>query len=200
MQLFSRIRHLLNRISEPLSGTETTRSDGGRRTDGVVTERVTAEREDTFVVFHIGMRINTLWKVHRWLPFFLVAPRMVRELAADEESGLLGSRSVVGPGLRNLGFIQYWDSFEALRDYARDSDRQHFPVWQDYYRNGTKDDAPLGIWHETYVVDPDDCETVYINMPAHGLGASHGAELERAVGQRDTAGGRIGRTDGTDSN
>lgn len=46
---------------------------------------------------------------------------MVRELVSDPDSGLLGSRTVVGPGIRNLGFIQYWDSFDALREYARDS-------------------------------------------------------------------------------
>lgn len=91
------------------------------------------------------------------------------------------------------------DSFEALRSYARDSDRLHFPAWQDYYQDGIKDDAALGIWHETYVVDPDDYETVYNNMPPHGLGASRGTELERADGQRNTAAGRIGQTDGTDA-
>jgi hypothetical protein len=167
--------------------------------DGPIEEKVTAERDDEFVVFQIGMRINALWKIHRWLPILLVAPRMVRELRRDPDSGLLGSRNVVGPGLRNVGFVQYWESFEALRDYARDSDRLHLGAWQDYYAEGTSDDATLGIWHETYVVDPDDCETVYNNMPPFGLAASDGAEIVSATEHRDTAAGRLGQTDGSDA-
>jgi hypothetical protein len=168
-------------------------------TDEVIEEKVAADRDEEFVVFHIGLRINAFWKIHRWLPIFLVAPRMVRELVSDSESGLLGSRTTVGPGIRNIGFVQYWDSFEALRDYARDSDRLHFPAWQEYYEDGTKDDASLGIWHESYIVQPAEYETVYNNMPVWGLGASEGSELVAASGRHDTASGRLGQTDGSDS-
>ena len=122
--------------------------DGADRPDG----KVTAERDGAFVVFHIGMRINSFWKLHRWLPIVLVAPRMLRELRSDSESGLLGSRTVFGPGIRNIGFVQYWDSFESLRAYAHDSEQSHYPAWQTYYRDGTKDDAAVGIWHDTYLV------------------------------------------------
>jgi len=165
-------------------------SDGGP-----VEGRVTAERDDEFVVFHVGLRVNAFRKVHHWLPLVLVAPRIVRELVDDPESGLLGSRTVVGPGIRSIGFVQYWESFDALREYARDGDGRHFPAWQEYYENGTSEDAAVGIWHETYVVDPDDSETVYNNMPAHGLGATD-AEFVSASGDRRTASDRIGRTDG----
>lgn len=106
---------------------------------------------------------------------------------------------MVGPGIRNVGFVLYWGSFDALREYARDSDRLHFPAWQAYYEDGTKEDAAVGIWHETYVVDSDEYETVYNNMPPHGLAASDGAEIVSASDERKTAAGRIGRTDGTDS-
>ncbi len=167
--------------------------------DGVNERKVTAERDEEFVVFHIGMRVNSFWKVHRWLPLVLVAPRMVRELAADPESGLLGSRTVFGPGIRNIGFVQYWESFDALEAYARDSDRLHFPAWQEYYEDGTNTDASVGIWHETYLVDADEYETVYNNMPAHGLAACEGTEIVSATARRKTAAGRLGRTDGTDS-
>ena len=168
-------------------------------TDEPIEQKVAAERDEGLVVFHIGLRINAFWKVHRWLPILLLAPRMVRELVSDPESGLLGSRTVVGPGIRNVGFIHYWDSFEALQEYARDSDRLHFPAWQDYYEDGTKEDAAVGIWHETFIVDPDDYETVYSNMPPHGLAASEGTEIIPASGQRNTAAGRLGRTDRSDS-
>ncbi|SDJ97016.1 protein of unknown function [Natronorubrum texcoconense] len=167
--------------------------------DGVTERRVTAEREDAFVVFHIGMRINALWKIHRWLPMLLVAPRMVRELVADPGSGLLGSRTVIGPGIRNIGFVQYWESFGALEAYARDGDRLHRPAWQAYYGDGTGTDASVGIWHETYLVDADEYETVYNHMPAHGLAACDGTEIVSATERRTTAAGRLGRPGETDT-
>lgn len=175
-----------------------TMTEDKRRGDGVIEQKVTAGRETEFVVFHIGMRINTLWKIHRWLPLLVVAPRMVRELVADDESGLLGSRTVLGPGPRDIAFVQYWESFETLRAHARDSDRLHFPAWQDYYEDGTKEDAAVGICHETYLVEADGYETVYNNMPPHGLGSCDGTRIEPADVQRKTAAGRLGRTEERD--
>lgn len=169
-----------------------------RSADGVLEQKVTAEREEEFVIFHIGMRINMFWKIHQWLPILLIAPRMIRELVADEESGLLGSRTVVGPGIRNIGFVQYWESFDALREYAHDSDRLHLPIWQDYYQSGTKEDAAIGIWHETYLIGADEYETVYNNMPPHGLAKCDETEIMPAADQRMSAAGRLEHTDGTD--
>jgi hypothetical protein len=173
--------------------------DSQHDTAGPIERKVTADRSEEFVVFHIGVRINTLWKLHRWLPIVLIAPRIVREPVSDSEPGLLESRTVVGPGIRNLGFVQYWDSVDALRDYARDSDRLHGPAWQEFSEDGTKDDAAVGIWHETYVIDPDEYETVYNNMPPHGLAARNGTDIVPASDRRTTAAGRLGRTDGTDT-
>jgi hypothetical protein len=56
----------------------------------VLAKRMTAEVEGEFVVFLIGMRINALWKIHKWLPVALAMPRMIRELEADQTSGFLG--------------------------------------------------------------------------------------------------------------
>jgi hypothetical protein len=53
----------------------------------IVARRVTANIEGDFVVFLIGMRINKLWKLHKWLPGFLAMPRMIRELERRPESG-----------------------------------------------------------------------------------------------------------------
>ena len=134
MRLFGRLQQYLTTNLVPSTHT----SDGDGSTNDIITERVTAERNESFVVFHIGMRINSVWKVHQWLPILLIAPRMVRELRTDDDSGLLGSRAVVGPGFRNIGFVQYWESFDALEAYARDSDHLHLGAWQDYYEDGTK--------------------------------------------------------------
>ena len=52
-------------------------------------KRMTARTEDEFVVFLIGMRINKPWKIHKWLPVALAMPRMLKELYAQPELGLL---------------------------------------------------------------------------------------------------------------
>ena len=47
----------------------------------------------------------------------------------------------------------------------------------------------MGIWHETYTVNPDQFESVYGNMPKFGLAAA--MEHVQAVGRRETARKRI---------
>lgn len=151
------------------------------------TGRMTAEMDEPFVVFVIGMRINRYRAVHRWLPVFLAMPRMLRELSAETDSGLLGYETLFDR--RTVVTIQYWDSFEDVRRYARDADREHVPAWVAYDESVAAGGA-VGIFHETYLVDPDDCESVYRNLPAFGLGAAGG--LVPATGHRETAGQRLG--------
>lgn len=154
------------------------------------TDRMTAEMDAPFVVFVIGMRINRYWKVHRWLPVFLAMPRMLRELESRQDAGLLGYETLWNR--RSVVTIQYWKSFEELRGYARDADAEHVPAWVDYAESvGSSGD--VGIFHETYLVDPGDCESVYRNLPAFGLGAA--GDLAPATGPRETAGQRLGVAD-----
>lgn len=152
--------------------------------------RVTADPEESFVVFLIGMRVNRLWKLHRWLPVAAAMPRMLRQLADDPESGLLGTRTTVG--WRTITVIQYWDSVESLTEYARDPASEHLPAWVGYNREvgGSGD---VGIWHETYRVDPSDTESVYRNVPAFGLGAAAGTR--EATGESESAARRLGESD-----
>ena len=56
----------------------------------VIAQRMTARIDGDFVVFLIGLRVNKPWKIHKWLPVFLAMPRMLKELAANPESGFLG--------------------------------------------------------------------------------------------------------------
>jgi hypothetical protein len=151
----------------------------------VIAERMTAEFEDEIVVFLIGMRINRLWKVHQWLPVALAMPRMLRELQADPESGLLGFESWVGNPTISM---QYWRSFEHLERYAKDNARQHRPAWAAFNR-AVASNGDVGIWHETYRVRPGDFECVYNNMPLFGLAKA--TKHIAAKGQRQTAGGRM---------
>lgn len=80
--------------------------------------RMTAEMDEEFAVFLIGMRINAYWKLHRWLPVVLAMPRLLRELDAETDSGLLNYETVYNR--RTIMTVQYWDSFEDLQAYARD--------------------------------------------------------------------------------
>lgn len=43
-------------------------------------ERLTATFDGEFVVFRIGMRINTFWKIHRWCPVVQAMPRTARRV------------------------------------------------------------------------------------------------------------------------
>ena len=49
----------------------------------IIAERMTAEIDGEVVVFLIGMRINRMWKIHKWFPVAMAMPRMLRELQAD---------------------------------------------------------------------------------------------------------------------
>ena len=51
--------------------------------------RYTAQIDGPFVVFIIGMRVNKLWAVNKWLPVAKVMGPMVEELFAHRELGLL---------------------------------------------------------------------------------------------------------------
>lgn len=145
--------------------------------------RKTAEIDGDFVVFLIGMRINKPWKVHKWLPVFLAMPRMLRELAADPESGFLGSIMAI------RCIIQYWRSFDHLERYARAPDREHWPAWVDFNKRVAASRGDVGIWHETYLVRAGEYECVYSGMPPFGLGKA--SRLVPASGPRDTARGRL---------
>ena len=160
----------------------------------VIPRRMSADMEGDFVVFRIGIRINSFWKVHKWLPVFLAMPRMLRELRENPDSGLLGYRYY--PGLRHHDLTQYWRSFEQLRSYAHDADKEHLPAWEQFNQEvGSSGD--VGIWHETFLVREGEYETVYNNMPPYGLGKA--VELMPAEDQNKTAAGRLGRTSGEDA-
>ncbi|HMI87911.1 MAG TPA: DUF4188 domain-containing protein [Polyangiaceae bacterium] len=146
--------------------------------DQVIPERMTAVRDDDIVVFLIGMRINRWWKIHRWLPVVLAMPRMLRELAARPDAGMLGSHSA------GFFMVQYWESAHKLLAYASDRSGAHFPAWAEFYRRVGKS-GDVGIWHETYVVPRGRYESIYANMPPFGLGKF--ARLEPASGRKARA-------------
>ena len=129
--------------------------------------RFTTQTDSDFVVFLIGMRINKFWKLWKWLPVFMAMPFMLQRLMKDKKSGLLHSQLVFY--WRGVGCIQYWDSFENLERFALNPQDLHVKAWSKYRKNvGSSGD--VGIWHETYLVDKGNFETLYANMPTWGLG------------------------------
>lgn len=148
-------------------------------------ERVTAEMEGEIVVFLIGMRINKIWKVHKWLPVARAMRRMIAELEAEPVLGLRGVESM------GLSLVQYWESFEHLERYAKDKSREHAPAWA-AFNKAVGSNGDVGIWHETYRIRPGDYECVYNNMPPFGLAAA--TRIVPATGRREGAVGRM--TDG----
>ena len=147
--------------------------------------RMTSTAEGEVVVFLIGMRVNRWWKPWQWLRTALGMPRMLRELTAHPELGFLGGESYVG---RTTLMVSYWSSLEQLLAYAKKSDAQHLPAWRAFNKHiGTNGD--VGIWHETYRARAGEYESVYLNMPAFGLGKAAG--LREAAGHRVSAAGRL---------
>jgi len=150
----------------------------------VIPERMAAKIEGEFVVFLIGMRINKPWKLHKWLPVFFAMPRMIKELEADPDSGFLGHNGITGRVI-----VQYWRSFEHLEAYARNRDQKHWPAWVAFNKRVGASRGDVGIWHETYRIQPGSYEAIYSGMPPFGLGRI--GELVPASGRREAASGRM---------
>lgn len=124
-----------------------------------------------FALFLIGMRINRLLALGQWLPVVQAMPRMQAELAKNPDAGLLWQKSFLSG--RFFLTMQYWQSGEKLFAYAHDRAGAHFPAWAAFNRRAKDNDA-VGIWHETYLLKPEDCENIYRDMPAFGLGGAFG--------------------------
>ncbi len=131
--------------------------------------RWTADVSEPLVVFLIGMRVNKLWKVRQWWWAAQSMPRMLRRLAGVPELGLMHTESFIR-GRTSL-MVQYWRSFEHLERFARDGDLPHLDAWRRWNRQ-VRDSGDVGVWHETYVVQPGGIEAVYGNMPLFGLAAA----------------------------
>ncbi len=151
----------------------------------VLRERLTARLDGDYVVFLIGMRINKPWLVHKWWPVANAMPRMLRELQSKPNSGLLHAEMWFS---RTVVQVQYWRSMEQLLAFAKDRQSKHLPAWA-AFNKAVGTDGSVGIWHETYAVRPGSSESVYVNMPAFGLGRA--GELVPAKGRLASAAQRM---------
>ncbi len=152
--------------------------------------RFAAKIEGPFVVFLIGMRVNRFFAFNKWMQVAAAMPPMIKELTQQPELGLLHVESALY--WRGVLTIQYWRSFEQLHAYAHKRDSPHLPAWAEFNRRIGNNGA-VGIWHETYMVQPGECECVYVNMPRIGL--ARAGEHQPVVGRLNSARGRMGMAD-----
>jgi hypothetical protein len=149
--------------------------------------RFTAEIEGSFVVFIIGMRVNRLLAVSKWMPVVKAMRPMVEHLLQHKELGMMHAQTYTY--WRGAALVQYWRSFEHLDRFARDPALLHLDAWKRFNR-AIGADGSVGIWHETYVVQASQYECIYGNMPRFGLALA--GSHTRAVGAKETARRRLG--------
>lgn len=147
--------------------------------------RYTAQTDGSFVVFVIGLRIHQLWRINKWIPIIVSMQKMINELYTNKELGFLDMKFFIS--WRGVTLLMYWKSFDHLERYAKNG-AIHLKAWKDFNQKVAKSGS-VGIYHETYVVQPGQYECIYVNMPVYGLArASHHVA---ATGRRETARGRM---------
>ena len=151
----------------------------------IIDKRVSGRIDGEFVVFLIGMRVNRWWLPHKWIRVASAMPRMLRELAQQPDLGYLGGEAWFA---RTTILLSYWRSMDHLMGYAKMRNAEHLPAWRSFNKLvGTNGD--VGIWHETYRIQPGGYESIYVNMMPFGLGKA--GTLVDSVGKRETAQGRL---------
>jgi hypothetical protein len=159
--------------------------------EGIFAGRATAPTPSCYVVFLIGMRVNRLFAVRKWMQVSSAMPKMLRELYTHPEMGFLGGETLLN--WRGVTTMQYWKSFEHLHAYAHAKDAEHLPAWAAFNR-AIGSDGSVGIWHETYLIDANHSESIYGNMPPWGLSRAFGRIP--VTGVNDAARQRIGVVEG----
>jgi Domain of unknown function (DUF4188) len=144
----------------------------------IVPGRMAARIDKPVVLFLIGARFNKLRTFPKYLWFAKSMPSMLAELEKKPEAGLLWYRNYIS--WPNLMVQQYWESFDKLMAYSSDKSALHQPAWGRFMRELAKDDS-VGIWHETYLIEPGRYECIYNNMPPYGLGAA--SKIVKAEGR-----------------
>ena len=157
--------------------------------------RYTARTDEPFVVFMIGMRVNRFFQFSKWMPVTKAMPPMIAELKKHPELGLLHVETALY--WRGVLSIQYWRSFEHLHTYAKMKEGKHLPAWAEFNRR-IGNNGSVGIWHESFVVQPGNHETVYVNMPRFGLGG--GVDHAPVSSRLDSAYGRMHSSASSGSN
>lgn len=135
--------------------------------------RFTAEVPSSFVLFVIGMRINSIWAVRKWWPTVRAMLPMMQTLEADPTKGYLGGESFFRFFPITSLTMTYWRSFDDLERFAKNPSDPHFGAWGRFMKS-IGGDGSVGIWHETYAIEQGRFEAIYGNMPRFGLAKAFG--------------------------
>jgi hypothetical protein len=154
----------------------------------VIPGRFSAQIDESFVVFMIGLRVNNIWAVDKWVPTASAMSPMLNALYQHPEKGFMGHETFFRLLPIGVVLISYWKSFEHLEHFARNPDDPHLEPWRKFNRS-IGIDGTVGIWHETYLVPAGQAESIYVNMPVFGLAAA--TEHVRATGHKETARRRL---------
>jgi hypothetical protein len=138
--------------------------------------RYMADGTEPIAVLLIGARINKWWAVHHWLPVFRAMPRMLKELSADPDGGLLGYRILWGPWFGQVTVVQYWRRAGDIRAFSHDESRTHRPVQDRFTSRYLRSNGAVGIWHEMLSVRAGAYQCLYADMPPTGIGAFRGLD------------------------
>lgn len=127
--------------------------------------RFSVTNDDEIVLFLVGVRVNRIRMIRKWLPVVRAIRPLLREATAGEDPALLGYR-VHRCGIREIVVVQYWRSVDELMAFADGA--VHRRSWTDFYRLATAG-AAVGLWHETYAVPAGRYEAIYGIVPPLGL-------------------------------
>ncbi|WP_063771107.1 monooxygenase family protein [Streptacidiphilus neutrinimicus] len=141
---------------------------------GLLLGRHLAESDEPVAVLLIGLRVNRWRAVRHWLPALRAMTPMLKELAADPSSGLLGYRLLLGPAPRQVTVVQYWRRAGDVRAFATAADRRHRPAQDAFWCRYATSRGAVGVWHELLSVRAGAYEALYADMPRVGLGAIMG--------------------------
>lgn len=134
----------------------------------VINDRFTTQIDQPFVVFLVGMRVNNFFAFRKWMMVTNAFPKMIQVLYEHPEKGFLGGESFFRFFPVTTIMVSYWRSFEDLERFARGKDDPHLEAWRRFNKEiGNSGD--VGVWHETYAVEPGRYEALYGNMPLFGL-------------------------------
>jgi hypothetical protein len=158
--------------------------------DTIIQQRYTTQMDEPFVVFVIGMRVNKFWQVRKWAWVAAQMGKMIPVLYQHPEKGFLGGETFYTFAPLAVQMVSYWRSFDHLERFARSKDDPHLKSWQEFYKRVGMDGS-VGIYHETYLVEPGKYEAVYANMPPFGLAKAANNIIPVNQGHRLKARGRL---------
>lgn len=152
--------------------------------DAVTRRTVDLSAHPDLVVVYLGMKVQsprglvTLGRFGR---------RIDDSVEVDPDGLLLHERLIYSLVPPHLGMRQYWESFEALERWTRES--PHDDWWEEFLA----DPAGTAFWHELYSAR-DGFEAVYDGFD-EPVGMLRFAPEAPATGERVSARGRLGLAD-----